>query len=95
MESDIVDRFNDPPLDTSPSTPAASTPDRLPPLKVPITLYRFFTIALGLALGIPKAVCAAKGQSVIAEDLDWVWGLVAPRRLFHVHSPTLCQMCRH
>lgn len=70
MESDIVDQFNDPPLDTSPSTPAASTPDRLPPLKVPITLYRFFTIALGLALASRKP--SALRRASLSSQKTWI-----------------------
>lgn len=47
------------------------------PLGISITLYRFSIVALGLGLGIPKAVCAARGQSVIAGYFDWAGGLAA------------------
>ncbi|KZP02483.1 hypothetical protein FIBSPDRAFT_905809 [Athelia psychrophila] len=82
MESDIADqhRSQHPSPDTSASTPGAPSPsstvDR-PPLRAPITPYRLFNIALLLGLGIPKAVFSAKGQSVVAGDLDWAGALIA------------------
>ncbi|KZP10234.1 hypothetical protein FIBSPDRAFT_963316 [Athelia psychrophila] len=83
MESDIADqhRSRHPSPDTSASTPGAPSPsstvDRRPPLRAPITPYRLFNIALLLGLGIPKAVFSAKGQSVVAGDLDWAGALIA------------------
>ncbi|KZP18054.1 hypothetical protein FIBSPDRAFT_1046432 [Athelia psychrophila] len=57
------------------------TPD-LPLLRAPITPYRMLNVVLLLGLGIPKAVFSAKGQSVIAGDLDWAGALVAALFLY-------------
>lgn len=79
--ADITDPHNSDPLSiTTPPPPGAvsTTSGRDdPPVGPPITPYRLFNIALLLGLGIPKAVFTAKGQSVIAGDLDWAGGVVA------------------
>lgn len=73
-------------------SPASSIPDR-PPLRAPVTPYRLMNTVIFLAINIPKAVCAAKGQPVIAEDLSWAWGLVISFMYVHpryvTRAPTL------